>query len=96
LVETLLSPEQSVPSPVASEDFGEYLVESIAPARSLSFLSPDGAARGAHQVAGLVFRKELAPGIHDQVLPLPTNRDLPAAALPRKKWVRLFSADPGE
>jgi hypothetical protein len=91
----------------ACEDFGEDLIDSAGPASlpgpssfpssSLgtrrSTLSPDSAARGAHEIAGRVFRKELAPGYHDQVLPLPSLKDTPAR---RKQGFKLFSLGPDE
>jgi len=73
-----------------SEDFGEDLIEATIGKACLNVLSPDSAARGAHEMAGRVFNKELSPGYHDLILPMPSEADSRGR---KKQPFRLYSAE---
>jgi hypothetical protein len=80
-------------APETTEDFGEDLVESPPRGTAMNALNPDSAAQGAHLVAGQVCRRELAPGFHELVLPLPSCADQRGPGRRTKTGFRLFSAE---
>src|SRR5262249_47702910 len=92
-IEKLVQKQHVTHEPEPSSDFGEALLQSEVGTNGMTVLSPEAAARSAHNVAVRFQRKQLARGHFELAIPLPKG-DVPPTVEPPKTNLRIVSDDP--